>query len=572
MTFAWPLVLWLLLAPAALLARELGRRYRGAPGDHPNILRAEAGLHSLNLKPQGKDGGPSRKSRIWLGLGVALAIAALARPQWGIVDQPRLSQSREILIAIDLSRSMLTGDVKPSRLERAKLLAQSLLTNLSGERVGLVAFAGTAFLQSPLSSDYGILDEFLPALSPDFMPVGGTNYGALMDTAAAAFGDDSNGERYLIVLSDGGATDDDWRNHIDALKRKGVHVIGLGVGTTSGGFIPDRSGGFMKDGRGAVVLSKLEGDNLRELAQKTGGVYRDAGEWLDLAEVLRASVEAGRKGTFIERRTMARVDRYQWFLAPALLYLLVSFLLEFPVRPTPRDVKLSTRDGGPGPARAAALLIVALACLSPFLAQAARAEEQAPDSGRVSRIVGRLSSQDQSTALDWSELARETIAWGEHVKSGGQSVPTGPVRDALAGVDSGSAMDVRAADWPQMRTQLEDLLQPPKQKKQDQQQNQQQQNQQQQNQQNQQNQDSKQDQQQQQQDKKESPQPQSGTQKVGGAADRGDETLARNHPELAPLLDKLQQLRSQDAPAELWQKIQDSQPRPPSSDQPEKDW
>jgi Ca-activated chloride channel family protein len=197
-------------------------------------------------------------------------------------------------------------------------------------------------------------------------------------------------------------------------------------------------------------------------------------------------------------------------------------------------------------------LIVALACLSPFLAQAARAEEQAPDSGRVSRIVGRLSSQDQSTALDWSELARETIAWGEHVKSGGQSVPTGPVRDALAGVDSGSAMDVRAADWPQMRTQLEDLLQPPKQKKQDQQQNQQQQ--------------------QQQQDKKESPQPQSGTQKVGGAADRGDETLARNHPELAPLLDKLQQLRSQDAPAELWQKIQDSQPRPPSSDQPEKDW
>jgi Ca-activated chloride channel family protein len=128
-------------------------------------------------------------------------------------------------------------------------------------------------------------------------------------------------------------------------------------------------------------------------------------------------------------------------------------------------------------------------------------------------------------------------------------------------------MDVRAADWPQMRTQLEDLLQPPKQKKQDQQQNKQQQNQQ-----NQQNQDSKQDQQQQQQDKKESPQPQSGTQKVGGAADRGDETLARNHPELAPLLDKLQQLRSQDAPAELWQKIQDSQPRPPSSDQPEKDW
>jgi Ca-activated chloride channel family protein len=562
MTFAWPHVLWFLLAPAALLARELAGRYRGSSATHPNILRAEAGSRSLELKPPGQGGGPGRKSRIWLGLGLALGIAALARPQWGVVDEPKLSQSRDVLIAIDLSRSMLTGDVKPSRLERAKLLAQSLLTNLSGERVGLIAFAGTAFLQSPLSSDYGILDEFLPELNPDFMPVGGTNYGALMDTAAAAFGNDPTGDRYLIVLSDGGATDDGWRDHIDALRKKGIHVIGLGVGTAAGGFIPDRSGGFMKDERGAVVLSRLEGDNLRELAQKTGGVYRDAGEWLDLAGVLKASVDAGRRGDFLERRAVTRVERYQWFLAPALLYLLISFLVEFPVRPTPRDVKLSPRGGDPRGTPAVAGLIAALVCLAPALNRPAAAE-QAADSGQVGRVVGRLSAQNRSTALDWSELARETVAWGERLRSGGQPVSPGPVHDALAAVDAGSALDVRAADWPQLRTQLEDLLHPPKEKKQERKQDQPKQNQK--------DQPSKQDRKQQQQDLKESARQPNETQKVGGESDRKDETLARTHPELAPLLDKLQQLRGQDAPAELWKKMQDAQPRPPSGE-PEKDW
>ena len=273
---------------------------------------------------------------------------------------------------------MLTADVKPSRLERAKLLAQSLLTNLTGERVGLIAFAGTAFLQSPLSSDYGILDEFLPELTPDFMPVGGTNYGALMDTAAAAFGDDPSGDRYLIVLSDGGATDDDWRDHIDTLKKKGIHVIGLGIGTPAGGFIPDRSGGFVKDGRGAVVLAKLESDNLRELARKTGGIYRDAGDWIDLAGVLKASVEEGTKGNFRERRAVTRVERYQWFLAPGLLYLLISFLLEFPVRPTPRDVKLFPKHGEGGGSSHAAGLAAALLLLACVPSRAAEPDGRRP--------------------------------------------------------------------------------------------------------------------------------------------------------------------------------------------------
>ena len=209
MNFALPHVLWFCLIPLGLLLWELTRARRAAELAPPKILRAEAGLDSLLLSTSRSAPSTSAShARLYFFAGLLLAIVALARPQWGRVDEPVFDQSREILIAIDLSRSMLTPDVRPSRLDRAKLLTQSLLEKLSGERVGLVSFAGTAFLQSPLSSDYEILREFLPAMGPDFLPEGGTNYRALLETSLAAFGS-GTADRFLIVLSGGEPTDDD---------------------------------------------------------------------------------------------------------------------------------------------------------------------------------------------------------------------------------------------------------------------------------------------------------------------------------------------------------------------------
>jgi Ca-activated chloride channel family protein len=239
MTFALPHLLWLILLPAALLVWEL-RRTRGRTAtDHPKILRAEAGLRTVTLTGDASDPVRGARRRYLLCAGFALGIVALARPQWGKLDEPVFDQSREIVIALDLSRSMLTLDVKPSRLERSKLLIQSLLDHLKGERVGLVVFSGTAFLQSPISADYEILREFLPALSPEFLPEGGTNYHQLIDTSLEAFGSSSSADRFLIILSDGGATDDDWRDRIPDLAKKGIRMIALGVGTHSGAMIPD---------------------------------------------------------------------------------------------------------------------------------------------------------------------------------------------------------------------------------------------------------------------------------------------------------------------------------------------
>jgi Ca-activated chloride channel family protein len=340
MSFAWPQLLWALLVPLALLWWEITHRRRAAALTRPKILRAEAGARSLVFAPPSATAVGSRP-RIWLCLGLALVIVALARPQWGRLEEPVFDQSREILLAIDLSRSMLAQDVKPSRLDRAKLLIQSLLEKLQGERVGLVVFSGTSFLQSPLSADYEILREFLPALGPDFLPEGGSNYGALLETSLQAFGASGSADRFLIILSDGEATDEDWKSKIEELKKKSIRVIGLGVGTANGAMIPDGSGGLVKDDRGAVVLSKLESSTLQQLAQDTSGVYRDASAWVDLAALVNETIEAGRKGQFVEKNTVRLVERFQWPLAFGLWCLFVSFCYEFPVRPKPRDIRLA---------------------------------------------------------------------------------------------------------------------------------------------------------------------------------------------------------------------------------------
>lgn len=614
MSFAWPHLLWLLALPFALVIWDLRRRTGLATEHHPKILRAEAGHHHLALAA----GQPSvaRRGRLWLGLGLALAIVALARPQWGRIEEPVFDQSREIVIAIDLSRSMLAADIKPTRLERAKLLIRSLLEKLAGERVGLIVFSGTAFLQTPLSADYEILREFLPVLAPDYLPEGGTNYSALVDTTLQAFGSGTTADRFLIVLSDGEANDEHWKGSIAELKKKGIRAICLGVGTEAGAMIPDGTGAFVKDERGAVVLSKLNGTSLRELADQTGGTYRDASAWLDLAGVLRATVEAGRKGEFTEKHNVRLVERFQWALAPALFCLLVSLWREFPVRPKPRELKMTDDKGqtadqaqptglrAAGTANAAnlALLLVLSAICLPSSALAAAPAAAAPAPSPLGKIVGRLAGQDVRTGRDWAEFARETVTWGQKIQSEQRPVPEGPVRDALAAVDLGAGLDAKTADWPQLRRELEALLQqpepPPQQQKQEQQEkkDQEKQDQQQQPQQDQQKSeqsqsDQQQEKQQQQSDaakpeekqggqqdsafgdmkeKTEPPPPPRETQKVGGTPEKPKGEKEPADPSLAMPLQKLDQIRNQDSPARLFQLMEGEKKSAPAK--PGKNW
>ncbi|MDP2136395.1 MAG: VWA domain-containing protein [Candidatus Didemnitutus sp.] len=603
MNFHSPHLLWLLLPLLLLFSWELARRVSGAGTAWPKIARAWAGAFDVSLGT--KHTTAETRPRIWLWFGLALCVIAVARPQWGVIEEQVFDQSREVLIAVDLSRSMLAEDVKPSRLDRSKLLITSLLDGLKGERVGLVLFAGTAFLQSPLSADYEILREFLPALKPDYLPEGGSNYKAMLETSIQAFGT-STADRYLIVLSDGESTEEGWKALGENLKTKGIRVIGLGIGTVQGSFIPDESGGFVKDERGAVVLSRLNSASLQDLAQTTGGSYTDASSWVDLPALLKKTVEAGQKGQFTEKNAARLIERYQWFLAPGLLLLMISFWAEFPVRPRERALPLgrsgTRKISNAGNKLAAAITITvgllwlsALSTPSAAWAQPAAIEDTLAKP--LTTTVARLADKIALTAKDCSELAQTTITYGQRLKSTQQTPPEGVVKDALTAVDLGEQTEAKAADWPRLRQELEALLEKPEkpqedkkdeEQKKDQQQNKDQQSQPQQDQQKQEQSPSEQkqqDEQQKQQDqdafgdmKEEEKQnaeesneppspPKPQTQKVGGQKEKKEEQLL--DPDLAMPLQKLDQVRNQDSPAKLQQLLQGQQQKQPKKG---KDW
>ena len=593
MSFHSPHLLWLLAPLVLLFSWELARHTARAVSNWPKITRAWAGAFDVSLGT--KHTTAETRPRIWLWFGLALCLVALARPQWGVIEEQVFDQSREVLIALDLSRSMLAQDVKPSRLDRSKLLITSLLDGLKGERVGLVLFAGTAFLQSPLSADYEVLREFLPALNPDYLPEGGSNYKAMLETSMSSFGT-STADRYLIILSDGESTEDNWKNLTASLKTKGIRVISLGVGTAPGSFIPEAGGSLVKDERGAVVMSRLNSSTLQELAQVTGGAYTDASAWVDLPALLKKTVEVGRKGEFSEKNTARLIERFQWFLAPGLLLLLISFWAEFPVRPRERALPLGKTHGQVLPKAASfAVGLLWLSTLSSQLSALGAEGAQADTLAKpLSTTVARLAAKDVVNAKEYSEMAQTTITYGQRVKSAQQQPPENVIRDALQAVDAGEKLEAKAADWPKLRSDLEDLLKkeepPPQDKKnQDQKEQQKQDKQQPKNEQNQDQSDQqKSDQQQQEQEQKEQqqqnkdafgdmkdkpeqkkpePKPQPGTQKVGGQQEK--KSAEPVDAELAMPLQKLEQVRNQDSPAKLQQLMQGQQPKQKT---PGKNW
>ncbi len=338
MTFEQELYLFALAIPlVGLLATIVFKKRSTSFGARSKIRRVKATFAGVSEI----DERLSRPSKWLFLIGLMFVIVALARPRWGEVHKEVFKRSREVIIAMDLSKSMLAQDIKPNRLERAKLVVESLLDNLQGESVGLVVFAGTAFLQSPMSPDYQILRGFLRDLNPTFIPQGGTNYAAMLETALDSFRQsDGQADRFLIVISDGESLDQKWTDYIDELNEQNVQAVCLGFGTRNGGLIPDGTGGYHKDKAGAVVLTKLESATLQSLSDKTGGIYREANIWVDLASLIEETVKRGKTGETGTTSQSMHIERYQIFLAPGLLLILISLYREFPFTPKPRVIQI----------------------------------------------------------------------------------------------------------------------------------------------------------------------------------------------------------------------------------------
>ena len=254
----------------------------------------------------------------------ALVVAA-AGPRWGWRWIESRQMGLDILVAVDVSRSMEARDLDPSRIERARRLVMDLLDVAEGDRIGLVAFAGDAFVQCPLTNDFGAVRMFLDVLNTDLIPVQGTDMAEALKIGLKALTTGGEGQgKFMIILSDGEDHNSKLAEATEDVKKSGVKVITIGMAGTAGAPIPTTDGSFKKDREGNVVISKLDESTLKGISDATGGFYLRA----DDAHMDRIYRE-GIRGVGTERETRASkekvwFERYQWFAGLALLLLLLE--------------------------------------------------------------------------------------------------------------------------------------------------------------------------------------------------------------------------------------------------------
>ena len=249
---------------------------------------------------------------------VLFSAVALAGPQYGFKWQEIEQKGVDIILTVDCSRSMLAEDVKPSRLARAKREILDLVSILKGDRVGLVALAGTAFLQCPLTLDYSGFHIFLDVLSPDFMPVGGTDLNRAIATALDAFEEKDETEKAIILITDGETTQGDPMEGALSASRAGVKLFCIGVGNPDGVPVPEKGGGFKKDSKGGIVLSRLDESMLKEMALATGGAYvRSVAGDMDLDLIYEREIRGKmRMETVSVGKKKIWQNRFQWAAGP----------------------------------------------------------------------------------------------------------------------------------------------------------------------------------------------------------------------------------------------------------------
>src|SRR5256885_15736903 len=373
MSFGAPEWLWGLLLVPLLIALFLRAENRG--------LQRLQQFVSPRLLPQlaGTVNRPRRILRFGLQLlGLAFAILSLAQPRWGYKFEDVKRRGLDLLFAVDTSRSMLSNDVAPNRLERVKLAAHDLINELQGDRVGLIAFAGRAFLQAPLTIDYDAAIESVNDLDTKTIPEGGTNISAAITLATQSFGKSAVGNRVLVIFTDGEELSGDAVKNAKAAADAGVRIFTIGVGTPAGSLIPvngeDGETAFVKDSAGQVVKSKLDDKRLREIAQAAGGFYLHLENGPRTMQQIYteglAKMQAAEMDVRLSRRP---IERYEWPLGGALIALALSILIPERKRvrerayvPAPARNVPHSMAGGPAKAAGAAAALLLLLCSSAF--------------------------------------------------------------------------------------------------------------------------------------------------------------------------------------------------------------
>ncbi|HPS02713.1 MAG TPA: VWA domain-containing protein [Candidatus Sumerlaeota bacterium] len=258
---------------------------------------------------------------------VLLLLFSLARPQYGTMERPLERRGVEVLIAVDCSTSMLGQDMKPNRLGRAREQLRGLIQGLEGDNVGIIAFAGVPIVQCPMTPDYDMALNLLDSLDVDSVPVQGTAIARAIRKAIETFKNPGKGQKVLVLLTDGEDHEQDVLEAARDAAKAGIVIHAIGIGSPEGVPIPMPQGGY-KEFNQAKVNTRLDFQTLTQVALETGGkaIKANEGGDLELDLVLR-EIRNLKQTTFQNNKTVMHVERFQYFLLPAILALLAEMFL-----------------------------------------------------------------------------------------------------------------------------------------------------------------------------------------------------------------------------------------------------
>lgn len=333
--FEDPIYLWLLwIVPILALIRFVTgwRRRKNLQrlGD-PDLLR--------RLMPGVSKVRPACK--FWMLMAaLALMIVMLARPQMGSKVSNDKRNGIETIIALDISNSMLAQDVVPSRLEKSKMMVENLVDNFTNDKIGLVVFAGDAFVQLPITNDYVSAKMFLQSIDPSLISTQGTDMARAISLAASSFTQQQGVGRAIILITDGEDHEGGAEEAAKAARKKGINVFILGVGSTKGAPIPIGNGEYMKDRSGNVVMSALNEQMCQEVAQAGSGTYIHVDNSSDAQEKLNSELAKLQKGETQSVVYSDYAEQFQAFGIIVILLLIVEACLLEVKNPLFRNVKL----------------------------------------------------------------------------------------------------------------------------------------------------------------------------------------------------------------------------------------
>ena len=316
------MAIWLLIIPGMVVF------YLAAMRKREKVLRKFASGNALSEISASFDIGKRKLRNFLMVLATLFMVLALMRPQWGFTWQEVKQRGLDIVIALDTSNSMLAEDVLPNRLDRAKLAIRDLVKKIYGDRIGLVVFSGTAFLQCPLTIDYNGFLLSLDDVDASVLPIGGTSLAKAIYKAIESYEGGKDEEKILIVITDGEDLEGGLDRAIAKAKSDGVKIFCVGIGSPEGELIPipGKYGkqGFLKDDEGNVVRTRLMEGPLEKMALATGGMYvRATGAEFGLDLMYEEKLSKLQKKDIKARREKRYYDRFQ---IPLIFAIFILFL------------------------------------------------------------------------------------------------------------------------------------------------------------------------------------------------------------------------------------------------------